>query len=132
MCGQGTIDKLKIADEFSRCVGISPPKTDLRLTEQTVVSLYSEAVTEWGSIMEKRPKGDKPISPEKVEDDLAAWLDDLDIKDEDSESNCARPDFSRNRMELYRCSWCSNPSAVLRKCAGCSKARYGPSSLCIY
>ena len=25
--------------------------------------------------------------------------------------------------ELYRCSWCGNPSAVLKKCGGCGKKR---------
>ncbi|KAG1841897.1 hypothetical protein C8R48DRAFT_751149 [Suillus tomentosus] len=27
-------------------------------------------------------------------------------------------------LVLYRCSWCSNPSAALRMCSGCEKARY--------
>ncbi|KZS87376.1 hypothetical protein SISNIDRAFT_491139 [Sistotremastrum niveocremeum HHB9708] len=31
---------------------------------------------------------------------------------------------SRRRMHLYNCSWCLNPSAVMRKCAVCGSARY--------
>ncbi|CAA7261160.1 unnamed protein product [Cyclocybe aegerita] len=33
-------------------------------------------------------------------------------------------DLDRVAVTMYRCSWCGNPSALLRKCRGCSKARY--------
>ncbi|KZT39859.1 hypothetical protein SISSUDRAFT_571788 [Sistotremastrum suecicum HHB10207 ss-3] len=31
---------------------------------------------------------------------------------------------NRRRMHLYNCSWCLNPSAVMRKCAVCESTRY--------
>ncbi|KAF7348541.1 Bin3-type SAM domain-containing protein [Mycena venus] len=126
---QGFIRKLKIADDFSNWIGVPPPKTYLRLTQQTVVKLFSDAAEEWGEFIAGNSKGDQPnLSAEKVEDDLAAWLGDLHLEGEqDSHSQPAT--FSNSHVELYRCSWCGNPSAILRKCAGCSKARISTGSL---
>ena len=36
---------------------------------------------------------------------------------------CSHPKISMNNAALYRCTWCGNPSAVLRKCGGCGKTR---------
>jgi hypothetical protein len=33
------------------------------------------------------------------------------------------PKVNPNVVELYRCTWCKNPSAALKKCSGCAKAR---------
>ena len=74
---------------------------------------------------------DKGLSPpvptkDKVADDLAAWLDDVNLENEEHDhGHCVSPTrvFESN-VELYRCSWCSNPSAVLRKCSGCNKTRW--------
>ena len=33
------------------------------------------------------------------------------------------PRVNPNTVELYRCTWCKNPSAALRKCSGCGKTR---------
>ncbi|KAK7059703.1 hypothetical protein R3P38DRAFT_2495642 [Favolaschia claudopus] len=121
---QGYIRRLKIADDFSKWIGVTPPKTYLRLAQQTVVGLFSDAVEEWGEFIAGKSRGDQPdLESEKVEDDLAAWLEDTHIDGErDHDSKLAS--FSSSDVELYRCSWCGNPSAVLRKCARCSKARY--------
>ncbi|RDB27508.1 hypothetical protein Hypma_003895 [Hypsizygus marmoreus] len=118
----------KIADEFALAIGITPPKTNLRLGQQTVVRLYSAAAAEFGNVFIKAASEDKvkPISPEKLEDDLAAWLEDTHIHDgdHDQELHEMHPKVNTNSVALYRCSWCGNPSAVLRKCSGCSKTRY--------
>ena len=34
-----------------------------------------------------------------------------------------RSEVNRNTVELYRCTWCKNPSADLHKCASCKKTR---------
>jgi hypothetical protein len=63
---------------------------------------------------------DQPLpAADKAEDDLAAWLGDEHFEGEDRPAT-----FNDSHVELYRCSWCGNPSAILRKCAGCSKTRY--------
>ncbi|KAJ6469483.1 hypothetical protein C8R45DRAFT_1017230 [Mycena sanguinolenta] len=121
---QGFVRKLKIADDFSNWIGVPPPKTYLRLAQQTVVRLFPDAAEEWGEFYARTSSvhGDQPdLSAEKVEDDLAAWLEDLHLEGERDD----RPTITTfSNVELYRCSWCGNPSAILRKCAGCSKARY--------
>ncbi|KAJ6616468.1 hypothetical protein B0H10DRAFT_1949115 [Mycena sp. CBHHK59/15] len=125
---QGSIRKLKIADEFSNWIGVPPPKTNLRLTQQTVVRLFPAAIEEWGDFITKNSELDAPApTAEKVEDDLAAWLGDIHLEGELDE-HCPPPTFNTSHVELYRCSWCGNPSAVLRKCAACAKTRYCDSS----
>ncbi|KAJ6572053.1 hypothetical protein B0H19DRAFT_1132370 [Mycena capillaripes] len=121
---QGFIRKLQIADDFSNWIGIPPPKTTLRLTQQTVIKLFPEAADEWGEFMTSNLKVGQAIpDAEKVEDDLAAWLGDEHVEGErDAHSQLAT--FNNSDVELYRCSWCGNPSAILRRCAGCSKTRY--------
>lgn len=123
--------KLKFADDLSNFVGGPPAKTELRLAQQTIISLYPSAVKEWGDVIirfdniltTKEPE----ISSEKVEDDLAAWLDDMHKEDgepEILEEMLSHPVLSQDCVALYRCSYCSNPSAALRKCSGCAKTRY--------
>ncbi|KAJ7089251.1 hypothetical protein B0H15DRAFT_840062 [Mycena belliarum] len=124
---QGSIRKLKIADDFSNWIGVSPPKTQLRLTQQTVVRLFPEASEEWGEFVAKSSRSDvASSSPEKAVDDLAAWLGDAHLEGEDDDHGHSHKSatFNSANLELYRCSWCRNPSAALRKCAGCSKTRY--------
>ncbi|KAJ7931223.1 hypothetical protein B0H13DRAFT_2247669 [Mycena leptocephala] len=121
---QGFIRKLKIADDFSNWIGVPPPKTTLRLTQQTVVRRFSEAAEEWGEFMTSKVTLDQPLpAADKAEDDLAAWLGDEHFEGEDRPAT-----FNDSHVELYRCSWCGNPSAILRKCAGCSKTRYCDAS----
>ena len=90
---------------------------------------------------------------EKGKDDLAAWLDDLHLdcdegcaeshshgtpKDRAQKSGdvgeksrktewekyVSNTKLSGNMVALHRCSRCGNPSAILKKCSGCSMARY--------
>ncbi|EIW77014.1 hypothetical protein CONPUDRAFT_129170 [Coniophora puteana RWD-64-598 SS2] len=92
-----------------------------------------------------------PLDEEKASGDFAAWLGELKLNGDGSDGDgdgdgsgvdghsdrfgayggggCrprphAHPKVAPNRVALYRCSWCGNPSAVLRKCSGCEKARY--------
>lgn len=116
---KGAIDKLKIADEFSRFIGISPPKTYMRLAQETVVKAYPTAIKDFSEVISRISSGSgEPISPEKQEDDLAAWLEDMHMEggEEEPKMHCAHPKVNTNNVELYRCSWCRNPSAILSKC----------------
>jgi len=68
---------------------------------------------------------DNPISEdvERRMDELTAWLEKLDVEpDEPQQTHCANPKVNPNRVVLYRCTHCGNPSAVLRKCK-CGKVR---------
>ena len=42
---------------------------------------------------------------------------------EDQENWRKLDSILNENTQLYRCSWCTNPSAILRKCSGCGKAR---------
>ncbi|KAJ6491306.1 hypothetical protein C8R47DRAFT_976831 [Mycena vitilis] len=125
---RGPLRQLKIADDFTNWVGNVPPKTAMRLTQRRVVAAFADAVEEWDELIETNLAPGQPIpAAEKVEDGLAAWLGDVHLK---SERDALRHPVSIGdaHVELYRCSWCGNPSAVLRKCAGCSKTRYCDAS----
>ncbi|KAH7922905.1 hypothetical protein BV22DRAFT_1106350 [Leucogyrophana mollusca] len=130
---QDALRKLRAADEISTHLGTPPPKTQLRMTQKNIVERYdTPGVIEWRSVVARFDNlsptdlQDQSISPEKAEDDLAAWLDEMHIESEEQcyPQRCSHPRISPNTVELYRCSWCGNPSAVLRKCSGCAKTRY--------
>ncbi|KAJ7636952.1 hypothetical protein FB45DRAFT_977452 [Roridomyces roridus] len=119
---QPAVQKLKIADDYSNWIGVPPPKTLLRLTQQTIVKLFPAALAEWGPLLNDTTALDPSPSAEKVDDDLAAWLEDMHLHEAQEWRHPETTSLS-NTVKLYRCSWCGNPSAVLRKCA-CSKVRY--------
>lgn len=63
------------------------------------------------------------VDSQKSGDDLAAWLEDMRLEDgtiEDVISGGSHDKYGvkvdYNHLTLYRCSWCGNPSAALRKC----------------
>jgi hypothetical protein len=69
-----------------------------------------------------------PTTAEDKEHELAAWLNNLNLEGEEGEGEedvhgCTNPRANPKRVELYRCTHCGNPSAVLRKCR-CNKVRY--------
>ena len=108
-------------------MGVPPPKTNLRLAQQAAVKHYAGAIKEFSRVFEEldrvKPSGGvQTLDQDKIEDDLAAWLDDIQLDDGTMEDTmrCGatkhRPKVDYNHVTLYRCSWCGNPSAVLRKC----------------
>ena len=103
-----------------------PPKTQLRLTQETFVKNYQSAIAEWGDIIENyQGFQEETVEPNaKTDDDLAAWLDDMKLDDGEKEPTCSHPKVNVNHVALYQCAWCYNPSAVLRKCAGCGLTRF--------
>ncbi|KAI3608515.1 hypothetical protein WG66_000942 [Moniliophthora roreri] len=118
--------KLKFTDDFSEYMQQPPPKTQLRLAQQTFVKNYRAAIAEWGDIVVNHQGFQiAPVEPKtKTDDDLAAWLDDLKLENGEQEPSRCHPKVNTNHVALYQCSWCYNPSAVLRKCAGCGLTRY--------
>jgi hypothetical protein len=130
---QDALKKLKIADQFSNHVGISPPKTNCRLAQHTIVKLYPEAIKEWNDTILRFDSESHDvnavapsISSVKVEDDLANWLGKLESDDDGQETHpghCTQTTINKDKVGLYRCSFCGNPSAILRKCGGCTKVR---------
>ena len=120
-----------------RTLGWSIKRTQMRLARELVLDLYPKALTEWGPFvahfdaLDARADGapPRPLSSSEADDELAAWLEHVRLDDgEDAAPHahargCTHSKISTSSVELYRCSWCGNPSAVLRKCGGCGKTR---------
>lgn len=100
------------------------------------MSQMSAASKEWGDVVVaiadlhsyKSKKESRAIEPDKAEDDLAAWLENTHIEENDASSTGPRTCMTHsslhfNNVPLYQCSWCESTSAVLRKCSRCEKAR---------
>lgn len=114
-------------------IGIDEQRTQVRLTRELVVKHYPLALKSWGAVIARVDKMDlhsaeahRLPSPAKAEDDLAAWLENMsvdDAPDEHEHARCTHPKVSPTAVELYRCSHCGNPSAVLKKCGRCGKTR---------
>lgn len=108
-------------------MGVIPPKTKLRLAQQAAVKHYSAGIREFSGVFASFDKaksaGSVPVlNPEKLEDDLASWLEGTHLADGTFEnaggcgSRHANAKVNYEHIILYRCSWCGNPSAALRKC----------------
>lgn len=116
--------------------------TQLRLCQQMVTKLYPSALKEWADTIKRFDKlrnaegrgldAVAPLPPGQVEDDLATWFEDLRVDDGpeidrsfEAKAGCVHPALSgySSNLDLYRCSWCGNPSAALRKCGKCAKTR---------
>ncbi|KAH6905836.1 hypothetical protein BKA70DRAFT_1107218 [Coprinopsis sp. MPI-PUGE-AT-0042] len=143
-------ERLKIAEDVAKLLNAGPPNTMHRRTYQTVVKLFKESMEKYGELFKRQaeerelPAVAPPSDKNTIEDDLAAWLDNLQLEEgeaSDDENHgghdhCHRRDMNRHiheiaytkdpadRAALYRCSYCGNPSAGLKKCSGCEKARY--------
>ena len=122
---QEGLDRLKFADQCSKFMGIVPPKTTLRKTQETAVKLLPEALKEFGSLFDRPARNadseKAKLKEETFHDDLSAWLDNLTLEDgeetspADAEMGNVKVDV--RAVSMYRCSHCGNPSAALKKCA---------------
>jgi hypothetical protein len=107
------------------------------LTARTVLDHYGPGLKEWGSVVERLNEviestaeyehhQPAPTTKEDKEHELAVWLNNLDLdgKQDGGEDGHGSANLGANpkRVELYRCTHCGNPSAVLRKCK-CNKVR---------
>ncbi|KAJ4464022.1 hypothetical protein C8J55DRAFT_538962 [Lentinula edodes] len=131
---KSSLKKLSESDDFTRAFSQPIPNTQLRLAQAAIVKQYSAAVSEWEEVIlrlnnssEKQPE----VLPdsEKVQNDLNNFLNDLQLDDESPAKRvAAHPKVNLNSVLLYQCSWCKNPSAMLKKCSGCSQMRYCDAS----
>ncbi len=98
---------------FMEVLGFRFLKTDIFLARQSILEHWtSGAYKEWAPFLDRitRLKEGSPDSPPSREE----------------QENWRKLDSILNEnTQLYRCSWCTNPSAILRKCSGCGKARCG-------
>ncbi|KAH9943556.1 hypothetical protein B0H21DRAFT_491468 [Amylocystis lapponica] len=132
------MQKVELSDKFCNFLGYPPKKTQIRLTRQMAVSSYATAVKDWSDVIKRFDKLSEPILEDELkptatsrpEDDLAAWLENLEVSPEEEQlpKRYSHSRISTNSVALYHCSWCGNPSAVLRKCSGCGKTRYCDSA----
>jgi hypothetical protein len=115
--------------------GVTPFESQADLALRTILQHTDAGNLEWGPPMMKINKllanewkytHERNPVPENVErrmDDLAAWLEKLDIEPGETEPTyCVNPKVNPNKVVLYRCTHCGTPSAVLRRC-GCGKVR---------
>lgn len=125
--------KLDISRQFTEFMGDRVRNTQNVRTREMVVRLYKDAAKEWENVVKvvDRDNDDgADIGTETADDTLANWLENVHMDDRaEHEHDIHCHDSPRHRVDpgavaLYRCSWCGNPSAVLKKCAACGKTRY--------
>ncbi|OSD08264.1 hypothetical protein PYCCODRAFT_1379740 [Trametes coccinea BRFM310] len=139
--------KMKTSSEFMKHMGYPIARTQLNLARGLMLDHYTEGAREWGAFVKHFDDLDRDFQQEHAaslaedaEDDLVEWLDKIDLgSDEEGGSHnhghahvhgsgrqhtVPQAKGDKSDHELYRCSWCRNPSAVLRKCGGCGNTRY--------
>ncbi|KAA1477621.1 hypothetical protein DENSPDRAFT_616560 [Dentipellis sp. KUC8613] len=127
-----TKKRLDLADGFARFSSRPISKTQMRLACMEVVNRMQNAWKEWEKIIPAYAHVRTEVTPAKAEDDLADWLEQVTLEDpgmnghdhHHRHGSVTHPSLNINDVELYRCSWCRNPSVVLKKCSGCGKTRY--------
>lgn len=124
--------KLEVSREFEKFFGTPDSKTQLRLVRDIVKERYTRAEREWHDFLvhlDALPSSEAATqrSAAHAEDNLAAWLEGLSVEDHEQRL-CGHPALGTSHAELWHCSYCHNPSAVLRKCSGCGKTRYCDAS----
>lgn len=127
-----------MAEEYARHLGYVVEKTNIRMTRDAIFTRMSAASREWGEAVSRYSyEGDrKDRSGLVAESNLAAWMENLNlIEEEDADAaqshasshereHMSHPKFDPSDVKnLYRCSWCSNASAALKKCRQCEAAR---------
>ncbi|TFK22369.1 hypothetical protein FA15DRAFT_681689 [Coprinopsis marcescibilis] len=136
---QDGLSKLKFADECSKLMGVTPPRTFMRLTQEKVIKLLPESMKEFEHVFNrKNTDGHGPKTKDVNDyDDLSVWLDKVVLEDGEVEGppvhghgggDVGAYKVNPSKFELYRCSYCGNPSAALKKCSGCGKSRYCDST----
>ncbi|KAF9063495.1 hypothetical protein BDP27DRAFT_1335047 [Rhodocollybia butyracea] len=125
---EGALEKLKISEQVNEHMKMPILSTQMRMAAKLIVKLYDEAVKDLGEgvkLMDERldEQVPPPDFPKKASDELAAWLSDMSL----GSFNCSdgpKPQINVKDIWFKRCSYCRNPSAVLRKCSGCQLTRY--------
>ena len=128
---QGSNSYLKVVEELVIYFGGKVPKTQWRMAYDTLTNRTPLAAQEWSEQVESfttASDSTNNVPLEKAEHDLAAWLDTMHLENGDAirvthDHGTLHRAVDYSRVALYRCSWCRNPSAALKKCSGCEKAR---------
>ena len=129
--------RLGIAEEIVAFLKRPISQPQMRLASFMYLDKLPAAWDEWGAVVGKfSKKPPEEVDPERAEDSLALWLEKMEIEDTDitgqvsahqhEHQHPVRPahGVNMNELHLYRCSWCGNPSAVLKRCKRCQKARW--------
>ncbi|KAJ2933042.1 hypothetical protein H1R20_g4019, partial [Candolleomyces eurysporus] len=53
------LERLRIADKFSKLIDVKPPRTMLRLTQETVVKLFKESIETYSEVFARAARGKK-------------------------------------------------------------------------
>ena len=124
---QEAFKRLDVAKQFNTFLGRKHPDNHLELTADYVLGHYKEASAEWGAIIARLDASEPSEyqaqirSESKAGDNLASWLAGLHVAGEDEPTkfdvHSTSGNNARDNSYLYRCTYCNNPSAVLRKCS---------------
>ena len=143
------MEKVEAAEEaFVARHEISPEKAAVFLMIKVALRRISKATEEWGAVVARfddllnydEATTQLPPIDGLMRTDLSYWVppNPLDIGASDPEEvvwksveRLGMPRRGRhvsreivpNAVELYLCTFCLNPSAAMKKCSGCSKAR---------
>ena len=123
---------MEVAELAMRHLARPVSKTSTRIAALTFYERLQKASKEWDEVTSRLNDKALPgaeLDKDKVEDSLAQWLERFDITDVDNRGHAIHEHrgihatINLSEVDLYRCSWCGNPSAILRKCRGCGKTR---------
>ena len=115
---------VRLSEEFSAFMGFCSASTRLNAARDLLQSSFVSGYEEWAPVVKRYNEFDHTL---KAKQPNAPDIFFTEI----GSSNIQyvpphREDFQLERHELYRCSWCDKPSAVLKKCTGCNTALYVP------
>ncbi|KAJ3571255.1 hypothetical protein NP233_g3869 [Leucocoprinus birnbaumii] len=124
-----------------------PQKLHRTHFRQIILEHYQESYERFSHVIEKSNRMEDTskktshdcIALEESQDQLAVWLNGVDLEEQPLTDDGAMPrpkkmyeekifTLDEERLTLTRCGWCSNPSASLKKCRGCTKVRYCDST----
>ncbi|KAJ7638189.1 hypothetical protein FB45DRAFT_397054 [Roridomyces roridus] len=122
--------KLRSTYDIARSTGsVQLPRECLALGD--ILARVSSAWGRWGPTMSRYTGGGMattPLADDRVDEYFVAWLKKLDEATPESLlSEIHRIDPGEGRYgpaQLHKCSACDKPSAALKRCEGCQKARY--------
>ncbi|CAA7261151.1 unnamed protein product [Cyclocybe aegerita] len=123
------VRKIDIGRQFSNFMGITAPRLDLYATQAAAIKYYASGLNEFSRIFNHLEEGGATknipsVNCATLDDDLAAWLENVHIEGGGSQADHhhhhggngdLHSKVNIDNVALYRCSWCGNPSAVLRK-----------------
>lgn len=123
---------MEVAELAMRHLGRPVSNTPTRIAALTFYERLTKASKEWDEVtarLDDRVLPGGELDEDKAEDSLVQWLERFDMTDVDNRGHAIHEHrgihatINMSEVDLYRCSWCGNPSAILRKCRGCGKTR---------